>query len=50
MIDPKLILATKVIGNIGVKILIKMPDGKKKWVWRDKVKPKDNAFDELLSR
>lgn len=50
MINPKDILATKVT-KAGVKILIRIPNSKPKWVWRkeDKTKP-SNSFEDYLTK
>jgi len=48
MINPKDILATKVT-KAGVKILIRIPNSKPKWVWRPP-QPKADSINEFLSR
>ena len=48
MIDPSKILATK-ITKAGAMVLV-LVNGKRKWVWRDKEKPKPNSMEEFLSR
>ena len=52
MIDPKDILATKVT-KAGTLLLIKMHDGKPKWVWREppeKPKDKTDNWNEFLNK